>query len=414
MKESLKDFHKILYTDKSKQFVFMMLCTTVFIYGFMYRIIDLRSTFWCAIPFCLYYVFENQNNPFDINFLYIFTSMTILATIAFLREPWLNTYWSDIKLAWVFPMVYMLGYVSIGDEKKLMDEKAFWAVHSLGLGMYFQAILDHIMYLFHPVDGPAAWYSFWKDDWELRTVFGIGFLIVISSLFYAVKIRKKDKALFITTLLFCLVSCTITLLMQGRTTACIMIVVFGICFFFDAILNYANYSKKNKLIIKCTLLVCVLAVIILLCAFSLNIFGLKDLYNNSFLSRDGGVLKNIRISAAIEGIINTIKTPEGGWQTTALPTTHNTWLEISRRYNTIVFAIFIMYVFNTMVNMIRLLISKKDNSLEKYYLAGAVFSLFIYLSLETVGFTQNYYYIIFFIFISGIVNKKASMVFKIA
>ena len=61
MREKFEKIHKILYSEKSSAYMFLALCTTIFVYGFMYRIIDLRLTFWCALPFIIYYVFDDTS-----------------------------------------------------------------------------------------------------------------------------------------------------------------------------------------------------------------------------------------------------------------------------------------------------------------------------------------------------------------
>ncbi|CBK75315.1 hypothetical protein CIY_27440 [Butyrivibrio fibrisolvens 16/4] len=197
MIESLDDFHKILYADKSKSMMSLALYTTIFVYGFMYRIIDLRHIFWCSIPFVLYFLYEKKNNPFDFSFLNLFVATLIIAVIAFLREPLLNTFWSDVKVVWLFPMTYLMGCACNGNSKIDSDRIALGSITALNWGMFLQAVLDHIMRYYRPTEDSRRWFAFWKDDYEVSTVFDIGFLIMVSSFYYSIK-EKKIKIKIIT------------------------------------------------------------------------------------------------------------------------------------------------------------------------------------------------------------------------
>lgn len=407
MKKYLKNLHNALYAEKSHEYMFLALCTTIFVYGFMYRAFDLRITFWCSLPFVLYYCFERfDKNILDISFLLISTFSLIVAIIAYTREPWLNTYWSDVKVAWIFPTVYMLGVASVGHNPKKADERILHILNALNFGMFFQAVLDHLNKYRRPMD-EFEWYAFWKDDYELRTVFDFGFILMVSMTYYAFKNRKNIKY-FLTVVLCSLIGIIWSLLIKGRTILALCVFCFFMSAFFDLITQGRKVSAKTKK--KAIVLTgfLILLAIVFRCLYNANIYGIKTAYHNSFLSRDGGVFHNVRIRAAKDGLMQAIEHPEGGWYgSNAIPNggTHNTWLEFARFYNTFVFIILMMHVFITIKNMFKVLLGRKYGNIARFYLCNVFFSLFFYMTIEPVGANPSYYYVIFFIFVSGILNK---------
>jgi hypothetical protein len=404
MKRELENIHRCIYGKRIQIGVFAVLCMMIFVYGFMYRIIDLRFTFWCAIPFVVYYLFKDtKKNYFDFSFLLLTVATLIIANIAYMREPGLAMVWSDVRLVFVFPMVYMLGCAAVGDDIDKTNTRVFYSLTALNLGMWGQVLLDYINRHFEPRDG-FTWFSFWKDDYEARTVFDIGFLLMVSSLFYGIKIRKKNKVFFLISVLGTIASLIMTLFAGGRTATCVCVVVFFLCALTDAIQNRLNYSRQIKKIIGFMLIVVGVIGIVALILFFNNFLGIRKIYESSYWSRQGGIVHNIRFEWAREALRYAISNPEGGWALEANNGgTHNTWLEFARNYNTFVFVIIVCYLVVTLLNVIVILIKEKNPI--KYYIMGAVVSMFIYFNMEPVGAVPAYYYVIFFIFISGISNN---------
>ena len=412
MQKRLEALHKSLYSEKSKQYMFLALCTTVFVYGFMYRIIELRLIFWCALPFIVYEVFNDvRENPIDISFIILSVFGLLLAMVAYIREPWLNTYWSDVKVAWVFPTAYMLGRVSVGNDSKMADKRIFYILTALNFGMFFQAVLDHINQYFRPLYDDSAWYSFWKDDYEVRTVFAFGFIIMASVLYDAFK-RRRNKFYFWSIIISSVACIFFSITTEGRTTLVLFITSFVLFAIIDFLSNYSKKSFGKKNIILLLGIIIVVAIILIMIIYATNMFEIRKMYNNSFLSRDGGIIHNVRIQANIDGIKQLILYPEGGWYgSESLPGggTHNTWLEFARYYNTVIFFILLLYVLITIKNIIVVLAKKNYSDTAKYFLCSITLSLFCYMCLEPVGAIPAYYYVVFFIFVSGIMNKCAQL-----
>ena len=404
MKKKIETLYSLLYNEKSKASMYIALCATVFVYGFMYRIIDLRSIFWCALPFCLYYIFDyNSRNSFDLNFLLIYSATLIVAVISIIRDPMLNTYWSDSKLAWILPTVYILGKACVGNDDSYLSRRVFGAITSLSFGMFLQAVLDHTRKSATQFDGGAAWFSFWKDDYEVRTVFDFGLLLMISSFYYAFKIRK-DMVKSLTIGACAIIGLVLNLNGGGRTGLLVFIINLAICFCIDCIKRRKELSKiiinRNYLkTIGIILTIIGLLVVVLFCGWN----KISNVYNMSFWSRDGGIFRNIRVMITVDGIKKAIAIPQGGWEGLYYGRTHDTWLEFARTYNSFVYVFLLMTIIHVFLQLVNIAFVKKWYEAELYYLVSSLITMFAYMTLEPVGAKPMYFYVIFYIYICGIV-----------
>lgn len=390
---------------KRDKIVFVALLIAVFTYGLIYCIVPLQTVFYVACPFCIYYLWRTKVNPFDLEFLFLFMSMMLVAIQAFVREPWLSIQWSNVKLAWVFPTVYVLGKVAVGVKPEESDRRAMLTMGALASGMYVQALLNYANRIKHPLD-PYAWFGFFSNDWEVKNVFDFGYLLMLPAFYWGFKKRKESKVLFATTTIMALSGVVLSLFAKGRTVAVMFVLVTGMLFLADLLTNWNDINKSIKKAIGVffALIFVLLGVIIFL--VKINAFGLGELYSDSFLSRDGGIFNNVRFNIFKDAIIQTLRTSEGGWTGAYINGgTHDTWLEFSRVYGTPVFVFLICFVCLSLIKSILVLFDKQGEDVDKYFLTGGVIALFIYLTLEPVGYYPRYY-IVFFIFVSGIITRK--------
>lgn len=398
----MKNIQKMIYSDRSERIVFLALCATIFTYGFMFRIIDIRYTFWCALPFCIYYLFRNRTILLDISFWYLLIAMTMVGMIACCRDPGLSTIWSEAKLAWILPTIYLLGRGIAGYGGKNISYKAVFAITSLGSGMFLQGCLDYTNRFFKPFDSVVAWYGFWTNDWEVKNTYDVAWLIFISFFYYFIKRYKSDKKKCIAYMIVFMVVIVNILSVQGRTIPCLAVLLLLVHFFSDKIVS-KDISKKS---LRRFIVVALIIFAFILCVkvvLSVNIFGLGDIYRDSFLNRDGGIFNNIRFGLIRDSLHNSLTSPQGGWVGPYINGgTHCTWLEFSRVYNTYVFVILMVFVFASLYNGLLVLFNKKigDN---RFVIAGSLFAFFIFLTMEPLGYAPRYY-IIFYVYIAGVVN----------
>ncbi len=384
--------------------IFIGMLIVLFLYGLLYCIVDIRLIFYVAAPFCIYSMWRTKENPFDLEFLFIFISMLLVALQAYMRDPNLNIQWSDVKLAWIFPTLYVFGKAALGINSKMNSEKAtLFTIGALALGMYVQAIINYIYGFSHPHFERSSWYGFFTNDWETKNVYDFGFLLMLPAFYWSFKKRKENKILFIVVTIIDCVAIGLSLTAKGRTITAMFILINGFLAAIDLLTNWKKYSAKLHRTVFAGIGVIGVALTGLMLAIKLNILSLGDKYNASFLVRDGGIFNNVRFGIYKDAIIKTIKTHEGGWiGAYENGGTHDTWLEFSRVYGTAVFVFLIIFVALTLIKSISLFKNKDKNALD-YYIVGAMLVLFLYLTLEPVGYYPRYY-ILFYIYLAGIVS----------
>ena len=170
----------------------------------------------------------------------------------------------------------------------------------------------------------------------------------------------------------------------------------------DKIVN-KNIDKKTRNKIFGFLIIILAFIIIVKVILNINLFGLGDIYEDSFLNRDGGIFNNIRFGLIRDSLYNSLASPQGGWIGPYINGgTHCTWLEFSRVYNTYVFAILMIFVCASLFNGLVILFTRKLGDY-RFVLAGSLFALFIFLTMEPLGYAPRYY-MIFYVFVAGIIN----------
>ena len=237
-------------------------------------------------------------------------------------------------------------------------------------------------------------------------------ITVMASVVYDAFKRRKNRIYFWSVIICSLLCVFFSITTGGRTTLLLFVVNIIMSAIIDFSINFNNKSKASKYFFVCLLVLVIVLTSMATLAYVIDVFGFRDLYENSFLGRDGGVLHNVRLQAAKDGVKQMIQYPEGGWYgTEALPRggTHNTWLEFARYYNTVIFVILLLYVLIVMKNFFWILLNKKYSETSRFFLCNITFSMFCYMCLEPVGAVPGYYYVIFFIFVSGILNKCANL-----
>ncbi len=381
--------------------MFIWLLASVFTFGFMYRIIDPRAIFWVGIIFVIYELKEHRINPFNLSFFLLFETYMLTGIMDYSKEPWLNNYWSNVKFIWIFPTVYTLGIVAaVGSDFKESEKRTKAVFLALAFGMFGQAILDYSNKLFMP-DWEYYWFAFWGKDSEVRNTFDMGFLLMINFCFYTFMQRKKNKKLFYFGVGSLVAIFAATLLWaQGRLIVVMAMAMFMLFIMVKLCRREIKLSKKIVLTILAAIVIMLAALLIL---YNIDFMGIQEIYKNSFLSRDGGVVHNVRFKIHIDAAKKTFLYPMGGWEGLyERGGTHNTFFEYARTYNTVVFSFLALFFIIELVNGCRLL-AKKENFALNYLLVSSQIIYMIYFFMEPNGFAYRYF-LAFPIFICGIVR----------
>jgi hypothetical protein len=403
----------LLYSKTAQSIVFVLVLACAFTYTLLYGYAINQLRFFDGIILLLtaYFLFYSDINIdiVDVSFLSLVLGYYFIAIYKYINAPLMSPTWDSTYYAWTMPALYLLGKLVVGYKKENFENRAFLLTTVLGAGMYIQGLLNYGV-LASPLANEAHSVSpgFWNRDIpNTRNVWDIGFVMVLGSIFYAVKVRKTKKKFSIILIVAAILALIINLGFNGRTESMIAVSVFlllSLVYIFTE-KKYEIILKHKSVIIKC--LIAFLTLILLaVVAYSGNIMGFRKMYDESFLARDGGVFNNIRFHWAIIAFCNIFEYEYGGWaldESINYRTTHNSWLEFGRAYDDIVFCLIVFFLIVTIIRDIYgLLINSKKHDIS-YYVIGSKLGLII-ISIINPDFHQYMDMMAVLVFTSGITS----------
>ena len=321
--------------------------------------------------------------------------------------PTLTREWTSASYTWVVPTSYVLGRMVLGGKKKDIDSKVFGILLALGSGMYLQALLNYGMIKFGNAEvwsGPAFWV---REQVGSRNTWDIGFSVFLGALFYAIIVRKEKKRFFIFTVVASLVAVAVGLSFQGRTLPLLVVLSSLIMFVLYIANGHKELIGKYKKVILAVLgsAIGIAVVIVLLLKF--NVAGLHDIYKDSFLNRDGGIIHNVRFEAWVGAFKNILILQKGGWRLDVdrygIWNAHNSWLEYGQNYDIVVFSFIALFVSIAVVYDIYVLMKHSNNYKVIYMAFGVRIPLFI-LGMLNPDFYRVRDLMVIYVFTSGLMS----------
>ena len=408
----MQKIRETLFNEKVNKVVVVIFLATIFVYGFMNRLIDSRDVFVIGAPICIYWLLQRKSSPFDLQFLFLFATFYLMAIFEFMTEPWMNYRYNVMVYAFIFPFTYLLGKMCIGESKYRYEQNTFIIMSVLSAGMFAQAFLD---YMKKNITNPfndirdAGWYAFWNDEYILKNEVEFYFYLVIAASFFAFISRKKKKIFFAVVCLAQLFIIINSLIVRGRSAILLMMCIFALMTLIYIFTNHVSNGAKKGIILFIVIMSTIIAVGILLVYF--NAFGIRDIYHNSFLSRDGGILHNVRFTWEREGYRKIFTLQKGGWivESNVLQgKLHNSWMEYGRNYDITIYLLLMLFAISSLIRGIITLCRNNKKCPILFWVVGAQILYFLYFSVERMGFADRDW-IILYVFISGMVGGLAEL-----
>lgn len=318
---------------------------------------------------------------------------------------------SDIVL---MPLVLgVLGkYMACGYSDKKQAEKIVCIMFSTVVAGYtIHGVLNSVIFFQEGFQlGGRMWMDVWDKTNLPATQHIIYYLPIMSLLFLAIFSFKKNMLLSITIVCFNIFFLYISVITMSRTSLVIWILVLIGEVFLWGILNYKNvYWKKivQKVLPVC--LLCFLAFILIVWLIVKD-KALSSSYD--WLSRDGGILNNIRFKAQISAVKQILVYPMGGYQMelAGLNYAHNVWLDLANAAGVIPFIALVGYTILSFSDLIKLLKSVCVPQGIKYAASAICFAFILYYMVEP-ALEANVLYLIPWIYINGIIcgyNQEVS------
>ena len=248
----MQKIRETLFNEKVNKVVVVIFLATIFVYGFMNRLIDSRDVFVIGAPICIYWLLQRKSSPFDLQFLFLFATFYLMAIFEFMTEPWMNYRYNVMVYAFIFPFTYLLGKMCIGESKYRYEQNTFIIMSVLSAGMFAQAFLD---YMKKNITNPfndirdAGWYAFWNDEYILKNEVEFYFYLVIAASFFAFISRKKKKIFFAVVCLAQLFIIINSLIVRGRSAILLMMCIFALMTLIYIFTNHVSNGAKKGIIL---------------------------------------------------------------------------------------------------------------------------------------------------------------------
>ncbi|SDB38990.1 hypothetical protein SAMN02910298_01924 [Pseudobutyrivibrio sp. YE44] len=218
------------------------------------------------------------------------------------------------------------------------------------------------------------------------------FLGISASLIWAVITFKNHKAISTILILAAIVIQPVMIKLHGRYNAYIFVVelIVLLALLINKLVSSKIDNQVKARVISATIITAIIALSLLI--FNLDIVNIKSKYYTSFWGIDGGLLK----SAKFLNMKEMFKLLFINWHnpsyitSNGINTSFNLWLDFGRDYGIVCFAVIYAFKICTVINAIRLVISKKVTAEIKVLLLPAFVILNIFYSYEYIAKTNTY------------------------
>ena len=363
-------------------------------------------SFW-GIVVCSIFIFIQKKIRVDIR--------ELLLGVAFL----FYTIFTHKNFSWGMDIVLMpLVFAILGKymancfwDRKQASKIIYLAFSSVVAGYTLHGLLNSVIIFREDFQlGTRIWIDVWDRTNLPATQHIIYYLPVMSVFFLAIFSFKKYILLGITIVCFNIFFLYVSVITMSRASIVIWALVLSGEVFLWGILNCKNvYWKKfiQKVLPVCLLCFLVLIVIAWLIVKDKALFSSYD-----WLSRDGGILKNIRFKAQISAVKQILVYPFGGYQMelAGLNYAHNVWLDLANAAGVIPFVALVGYTILSFFDLIKLLKSAYVSQGIKYAASGIYLAFVLYYMIEP-ALEANILYLIPWIYINGIIygfNQEVS------
>lgn len=228
------------------------------------------------------------------------------------------------------------------------------------------------------------WFDFWDGGIRPATYYMFYAMMTIGVVFWALYIRKREKLLSYGMLLFVAAELAFFAWVETRTPFLVIVIVLFVEFALFLYLNRKeSYIKPVILTIGVSVL---LGGMIAAAVWFLNMFDIQNLLNGRIFTRDGGIFGNVRFQAQRNAVMQLLKYPMGGKQMdiAGLKYVHNVWLDIAYTAGIIPFVFVAAYTVGTMIECVKLVLSKNVPQEMKYLMTGIFIALHLNYSVEPV------------------------------
>lgn len=301
-------------------------------------------------------------------------------------------------------LFYIFGkqMVDLAGRGKIQESNVKKILLIVSSGMFLLNLLEFYSFSNGSLIAPKIAQDFWTGRELYTTEFSFLAVFLVPLLFYTILFFREKTYVKIVLLLEIVVVNWMNIKLDNRMALSITIALLVINMLIFVYINKGNLKKmRNFLMVFVGL--CILAILCLV----LNVGGIKEsTYYQNFISRDGGILKNVRFQIFISVIFQMPQHLLGGSKMDIAPFSHahNFWLQMYNDTGILSFICIVTFTVLSLINVFKLIGNQKISQELKYLLPSIYFGIACYLMME-VGGRGIPDFFVFFTFISGMINQ---------
>lgn len=356
---------------------------------------------WCGFYML---VFATRHKKVGLDKIFWILALAIilngLGTYYYIREELGYTWGNIIKM--VVPTILVYPFMKQVCYKR-EDKNIEIILLTIAFGTFFYSLLNYYAYLKYGYTEYRIWSEFWTMYPMNATHHSFWGCFIVGLVGYAIGCLAEKKWISgITMMLFIIIENYIQIVVDNRMVLCISILSLAVSALLFVILNIRDKSQIRKLV-----LIVIAAAIVAAAALVFDLFGIRSsVYFQNFITRDGGIFKNIRFQMIFEAIRLLPSHWKGGatmW-TAGWYHVHNYWLQVANVSGIIPFILWMLVNASVVMNVIKVIRNPHIVNRVKYMLIPMLSAIVGYLMMEPGG-TESNRYIIFYVMLIALLKQ---------
>lgn len=360
---------------------------------------------WCVFSMGIFWL---QHKSLCLDGMFWILALAIglngLGTYYYLAENLSYTFGDIIKMVVPTILVYPFMKQAVYDRKEV---DVFLIIMTIAIGTFIYSLLNFNAYIEHGFsDGGRIWVEFWTDypmNATHHSYWGCFVAGLVGLVIWCIAQKKWLNAVTVTA--FIAVENYIQIVVDNRMVLCTTFVALMVAIFLFLYLN-----RKNKAVIRKCIVITIVTAVMMIIAFGLDVFGVRSSgYIQRFMTRDGGIIRNIRFQMIVEAIKMLPSHWKGGANMYAAGWyhVHNYWLQVANVSGIIPFVLWMIVNISAIIDVVKIVKSTSISQKIKLTLVPILTSIVCYLMMEPGG-TESNRYIIFYVILIALLKQLAN------
>ena len=321
------------------------------------------------------------------------------------EEYW--DWWRFSDMVWPPVLMYLVSRQLCWRQSQRRIELLLLAIC---FGTFVYSLLNHYMYLKEGFGGARGWDEFWTHGGRYATEYSYWGVFIAGLLGYGFFLLLQKR--WIQGGVICLAIILenyIHIVVDNRMVLMVTVVVAAVTLILYIYLNW-QYKQRIKRILLAFFAICAVGGL----GIAVNVGGIRDThFFVSLMTRDGGILGNIRFQMIWEAVCMLPSHWKGGG--TMYPAgfncVHNYWLQAANDTGIVTFVLWMIFNATVVVSMVRCAISPYIEARMKYLILPLICAVISYLSME-IGGQGKSEYILFYVILSAILHQLMKNKYK--